>query len=917
MSLTLSETTPVDASAPTSGRVDWTYKIPDAALDFLAEGETLTVTYPVTIVDAYGASVTQDVVITVTGTNDRPVIAADATTHGVLESTGTGEPDTAQASTTGTLAFTDVDLSDSHTVSAALLQNASWDGGTIPSDTMSALQLALTAEVKTGVVGSDSTGSGAGTVSWSFSVAQHLLDFLGDGETMTLTYDVAIDDSSVASNATSLTQTVTVVVTGTNDRPMITALDDTAGVTEDDAAPLTATGNLAFTDADLTDHETLSVQLVSALPSDGASIPDDLNEALQSALTFSQETFNSNSGNTAWNFTLDNSLVQYLGADETITVTYSVGITDDSHASNADSATQTITITIAGSNDQPAISAVDVEGAVVEDGSSPTLTDAGSVTFTDVDATDRETAAVDFVEAVGGHGGTVSDELEAALANALTLTNSAFATNSGTIEWNFTLDNSLVQYLGDGETVTATYTISVADNSGAVNATSEPQTVTITITGTNAAPIITAANTIDNLRDDDDHTPKFVLDTILFQDADSAGVVTARFSVDSLLTDGFFSYNAIEHDGVTGDVSLFGRSVTLTGTIADINAYLATGGLIFHAANTNDHTLTVAIDDGSGAPNAVTTKTITLDSHQSLQSDLSGWTIDGVSNLAFGSSNNSVVTAWNRLPSFGAATYDGGSNSAAGDTITLAFKTAQLEDILTNGGARNELQDYLDGNVGSGSSFNRTLDLSSSDWNSVIKNFEHAKLAIATGDSYVVYGAIGENLPDYKSGSTGDGNDNTLVGDASSNNVMNGQSGNDILVGRKGNDALNGGTGADLLLGGAGNDTLTGGGDNDIMAGGSGNDTFVFAPNFGHDVIVDFQHGADKIDLGIAGDFASIPTSGGTLDFAAWLANQPFEQIGDDTLIHITANDTILLKNVAATTLSANDFIVHHPPLVG
>jgi hypothetical protein len=56
------------------------------------------------------------------------------------------------------------------------------------------------------------------------------------------------------------------------------------------------------------------------------------------------------------------------------------------------------------------------------------------------------------------------------------------------VNWNFALDNSLVQYLAQGETVTATYTITVTDDSGTANA-SRTQAVIITIAGSGAAEI--------------------------------------------------------------------------------------------------------------------------------------------------------------------------------------------------------------------------------------------------------------------------------------------------------------------------------------------------------------------------------------------------------------------------------------------
>jgi VCBS repeat-containing protein len=60
------------------GSVDVTFSAADKNFDFLAAGETLTIVYNVTVTDSSGNSVTQPVAITVTGSNDAPVLAADA-----------------------------------------------------------------------------------------------------------------------------------------------------------------------------------------------------------------------------------------------------------------------------------------------------------------------------------------------------------------------------------------------------------------------------------------------------------------------------------------------------------------------------------------------------------------------------------------------------------------------------------------------------------------------------------------------------------------------------------------------------------------------------------------------------------------------------------------------------------------------
>ena len=96
--------------------------------------------------------------------------------------------------------------------------------------------------------------------------------------------------------------------------------------------------------------------------------------------------------------------------------------------------------------------------------------------------------------------------------------------------------------------------------------------------------------------------------------------------------------------------------------------------------------------------------------------------------------------------------------------------------------------------------------------------------------------------------------------------VMVGTAGNDRLVGNGGNDTLDGSSGDDLLIGGLQKDSLT---------GGDGSDQFDFnlikesRSGAARDVITDFQHGQDTIDLS-------------TIDAVRGGGNQTFSWIGSD-----------------------------------
>ena len=100
---------------------------------------------------------------------------------------------------TGEIPFLDVDLSDSHTVSVATPAGSAYVG-----------QLIAT-------VANDTTGDGEGVVKWTFSVNDAAIDFLAEGQKLTQTYTITVNDG----HGGTATQDVTITLTGTNDAPTL------------------------------------------------------------------------------------------------------------------------------------------------------------------------------------------------------------------------------------------------------------------------------------------------------------------------------------------------------------------------------------------------------------------------------------------------------------------------------------------------------------------------------------------------------------------------------------------------------------------------------------------------------------------------------------------------------------------------
>ncbi|WP_349631406.1 FecR domain-containing protein [Bradyrhizobium sp. BR 10289] len=209
-----------------NGSATLTYSVPDHVFDFLAAGETLTLTYIVTVNNNFAVnpeSTNIPITITITGTNDKPVITTSVPTITFEGGTSVpGGPLTSDVPKSGTLSFTDVDLTDTHTVSVALT-SATLPGGAVPPGPLAAFQKAMSVAI---AAGADSTGDGTGTINWSLAdLPVYLADFIPKGEVLTLVYTVTVTDSQGATSK----QTITVTIKGTDAPAVVWIATDKAG----------------------------------------------------------------------------------------------------------------------------------------------------------------------------------------------------------------------------------------------------------------------------------------------------------------------------------------------------------------------------------------------------------------------------------------------------------------------------------------------------------------------------------------------------------------------------------------------------------------------------------------------------------------------------------------------------------------
>ena len=239
-----------------NGTANWSYSVADKAFDFLAAGETLTLTYTATVDNNYqplDQTGTQTITITITGTNDAPMITSPQQNVSFV-SAGTdtkgGEliPNTA---THGTLNFADPDLTDTHTVAvkmASALLNGQPLSNTVGQSVINELAAAVTASISSSG-GHDSTLTGAGTIEWTLANLQvYLADLIPNGESLVLTYAVTVADS--ATPPATFTQDIVVTIGGNEGAAVVwvnttpipeggVALWSTASNWEGDRAPST------------------------------------------------------------------------------------------------------------------------------------------------------------------------------------------------------------------------------------------------------------------------------------------------------------------------------------------------------------------------------------------------------------------------------------------------------------------------------------------------------------------------------------------------------------------------------------------------------------------------------------------------------------------------------------------------------
>ncbi|WP_445978157.1 VCBS domain-containing protein, partial [Vibrio parahaemolyticus] len=363
---------------------NWNYQLDNEHEEVQAlEHDSDPVIRSITVLSVDGTE--HEVVISITGTEDAPVVTGTFT--GSVTEGNLGDVVTA----TGTIAITDVDNGDEPEFSNT---------------------------TATGTYGELVLVDGK----WTYTLDQSQAQQLDEGEQVQDTITLTATDGTQ--------QNIVIDITGTEDTPVVKGTF-TGSVTEGNLGDVaTATGTIAITDVDNGDEPVFSNTTATGTYGELVLVDGK------------------------WTYTLDQSQAQQLDEGEKVQDTITLTATDGTQ--------QNIVIDITGTEDTPVVTGT-FTGSVTEGNLGDVATATGTIAITDVDNGDEPVFS--NTTATGTYG-------ELVLVDG---------------KWTYTLDQSQVQQLDEGEQVQDTITLTATDGT--------QQNIVIDITGTEDTPVVTGTFT--------------------------------------------------------------------------------------------------------------------------------------------------------------------------------------------------------------------------------------------------------------------------------------------------------------------------------------------------------------------------------------------------------------------------------------
>ena len=514
-------------------------------------------------------------------------------------------------------------------------------------------------------------------------------------------------------------------------------------------------------------------------------------------------------------------------------------------------------------NRPPVISVAqgDSDGSVLAETDSG-LTTSATLTVTDPDAGDPVSASATAVSFTGPAGALGNDDfLHMFSANA----------SSGKINWAFDSGMEAFDYLGAGDSLTLTYTITANDGHGGT----DTQTVTVRINGTNDAADLSSAD----VSQDETDAPLTFTGQLTNSDVDNDDTFQAATISDAdgdftIGTDGKWSFTASS----ALDSLNVGQQFTRTYTVKAADDTETTVKVTVNG--TNDAPVITGGDSQSFSIPENTTAVATLVSND-VDAGAATWSI-----LAGGEGSLFNISAGGVLSFKNAPDFEAPTDSAPTNSYQL---TVQVSDGL--GGVDTQAITVNVTNVSEGP----TVAAPYSGGNDP-NDFDTAgpasgSISTTTGNDPAVVGTSGADTISAKQG------DDVVYGRGGDDNI-DGDGGKDKLYGQVGNDTIHGNNEDDTIYGGSGDDKIEGGNHADVIYGGSGSDT------------IDGQNDADTIIGGYGADFltggggadlfrflSALDTGDTITDFAVGAAGDKldFSQLGLTSGLHANTNTVFAL----------------------
>ena len=765
---------------PATGKYIYTLNNADPEVQGLDAKSSIKETFTITVTDKHGETTTVDVTVNVKGTDDTPEL-----TLGKVLSVREGDADAVGDTAVGF----DKDIADQGHLTYSFGKDA--DGNPLTEITNE--YGTFTIDPKTGAY------------TFTLDNTSETVLKMAAGRLYETSINVTVTDTSGLSD----TKELVVNIEGTNTAPVITSGEH--GVIIANPAPLVEDGGVSKVTGQVTAREYDEGDHVVAF-----KFVNDKGELVDS-LTGKYGTISiDKDGN--YTYTFNNGQAQHLGAGEMTAEHFNVVAVDTYGAQTT--TPSDLQIQIQGTNDAPVITSPTPVLNLTELASGQAEI-TGTITFNDADKKADGTFYDTHTFSVRPAGAAEAENGTAAEGKYGTLTIDEHG------NYKYTL---ISDALGEGDKYTETFTVTVDDGNGG----KATQTITVNLTGTNDAPVITESHT-DNgttgsfiFTDADVKADGSFYDTHSFAisvDGKAHGVTLDSTGTHGTVTiDGLGTFELTQGDGGNWHYAFTASPEAIAGA--------ALGSLVTHdfqiIVNDGHATAMTPAGEDSLSVNFMGTGTPPADMDLGnltpgmAQGDhLPGMDADG-HQLAYAFDK---AVDGNIQGEFGSLHFNAETGQYTYTLDTSEDGLHKLAQAQADGSALKESFGYtVSGHEGHS---NGSLEINLTDL--------HTQLGHAGADT------LGDQTAAHSQVIFGEGGD-----------VIHGGAGNDWLFGGEGDDQIFGGTGDDILYGGAGNDYLDGGTGHNSLYGGAGNDILVYNQGMAHasgGEGIDFLVGAEKDTL--------------------------------------------------------------------